>query len=140
LGPYAIAQVIGGCLGTLTAHGMFGLVLIQASATARTGVAQWFSEFVATFGLLLTILTVVRFRIAAIPFAVGLYITAAYWFTSSTSFANPAVTIARTLTATFTGIAPADAPAFITAQFVGALVAMALIRWLLVPGSASASD
>jgi glycerol uptake facilitator-like aquaporin len=87
-------------------------------------------EFVATFGLLMTILAVVRFRIEAIPFAVGLYITAAYWFTSSTSFANPAVTIARALTATFAGIAPADVPAFIAAQLLGALAAMVLMRRL----------
>jgi glycerol uptake facilitator-like aquaporin len=140
LGPYAIVQIVGGCLGTLTAHGMFDLAPVQASTTARTGAAQWFAEFVATFGLLVTILTVVRFRIAAMPFAVGLYITAAYWFTSSTSFANPALTIARALTATFAGIAPADVPAFIAAQFLGALVAMVLIRWLLAPGSAPASD
>jgi len=128
--PYVMAQVIGGCLGTLTAHGMFDLALVQASATARTGGAQWLAEFVATFGLLMTILAVVRFRIEAIPFAVGLYITAAYWFTSSTSFANPAVTIARALTATFAGIAPADVPAFIAAQLLGALAAMVLIRRL----------
>lgn len=131
--PYTIAQIVGGCLGTLTAHGMFDLALVQASATARTGAAQWFAEFVATFGLLMTILAVVRFRIEAIPFAVGLYITAAYWFTSSTSFANPAVTIARALTATFAGISPIDVPAFIVAQLFGALAAMVVMRWLLAP-------
>ncbi|MBM1170711.1 aquaporin [Microvirga arabica] len=131
LAPYVTAQIAGGCLGTLTAHGMFDLALIQASATARTGVAQWFAEFVATFGLLMTIHAVVKFRIGAIPFAVGLYITAAYWFTSSTSFANPAVTIARGLTATFAGIAPASVPAFILAQLLGGLTAMALTKWLL---------
>jgi glycerol uptake facilitator-like aquaporin len=95
VGAYAVAQIIGGCLGTLAAHGMFDLPLFQLASTARTGPAQWFAEFVATFGLLVTILAVVRFRIEAIPCAVGLYITAAYWFTASTSFANPAVTIAR---------------------------------------------
>jgi glycerol uptake facilitator-like aquaporin len=89
--PYVVAQVLGGCLGTLAAHGMFDLPLWQFGATARTGPAQWLAEFVATFGLLLTILAVVRFRIEAIPYAVGRYITAAYWFTASTSFANPAV-------------------------------------------------
>ena len=95
LGPYAVAQILGGCLGTLVAHGMFDLPLLQLASKARTGPAQWFAEFVATFGLLVTILAVVRYRIEAIPYAVGLYITAAYWFTASTSFANPAVTIAR---------------------------------------------
>jgi glycerol uptake facilitator-like aquaporin len=129
--PYVMAQVVGGCLGTLAAHGMFDLAFIQASATARTGAAQWLGEFVATFGLLMTILAVVRFRIEAIPFAVGLYITAAYWFTSSTSFANPAVTIARALTATFAGIAPASVPTFILAQLLGGLAGMALTKWLL---------
>ena len=129
--PYVMAQVGGGCLGTLTAHGMYDLPLVQASVTARTGGSQWFAEFVATFGLLMTILAVVRFRIGAIPFAVGLYITAAYWFTSSTSFANPAVTIARALTATFAGIAPASVPAFILAQLLGGLTAMALTKWFL---------
>jgi glycerol uptake facilitator-like aquaporin len=131
LAPYVMAQVVGGCLGTLTAHGMFDLALAQASTIARTGAAQWLAEFVATFGLLMTILAVVRFRIEAIPYAVGLYITAAYWFTSSTSFANPAVTIARALTATFAGIAPTDVPAFILAQLLGGLTAMVLMRWLL---------
>ena len=125
------AQIVGGCLGTLVAHGMFDLPLLQIAATARTGQAQWFAEFVATFGLLVTILTVVRFRIEAIPYAVGLYITAAYWFTASTSFANPAVTIARALTNTFAGIAPGNVPMFIVAQVLGALGAMALMQWLL---------
>jgi len=128
---YMVAQLVGGFLGTLVAHGMFALPLLQLAATARTGAAQWFAEFVATFGLLATILTVVRFRIEAIPYAVGLYITAAYWFTASTSFANPAVTIARALTDTFAGIAPANVPMFIVAQALGALAAMAAIRWLL---------
>ena len=110
---------------------MFDLPLFQLAATARTGPAQWFAEFVATFGLLVTILAVVRFRIEAIPYAVGLYITAAYWFTASTSFANPAVTIARALTNTFAGIAPSNVPMFIVAQVLGALGAMALMQWLL---------
>ena len=131
VGTYAVAQIVGGCLGTLAAHGMFDLPLLQFASTARTGPAQWFAEFVATFGLLVTILAVVRFRIEAIPYAVGLYITAAYWFTASTSFANPAVTIARALTNTFAGIAPAHVLLFIVAQMAGALAAMALMQWLL---------
>ena len=131
LGALRVAQVVGGCLGTLAAHGMFDLPLLQLAAKARTGPAQWFAEFVATFGLLVTILAVVRFRIEAIPYAVGLYITAAYWFTASTSFANPAVTIARALTATFAGIAPGHVLPFIGAQLAGALAGMALMGWLL---------
>jgi glycerol uptake facilitator-like aquaporin len=129
--PYALAQVIGGCLGTLAAHGMFDLQLFQLAGKARTGPAQWFAEFVATFGLLVTILAVVRFRVEAIPFAVGLYITAAYWFTASTSFANPAVTVARALTDTFAGIAPNHVIPFVLAQLAGALAGMILTRWLL---------
>ena len=131
VGFYSLAQIVGGCLGTLTAHGMFDLPLFQLASTVRTGPAQWFAEFVATFGLLLTILAVVRFRIDAIPYAVGLYITAAYWFTASTSFANPAVTIARALTDTFAGIAPANLLLFIIAQVVGAIAGLALMQWLL---------
>jgi glycerol uptake facilitator-like aquaporin len=133
LGPYVAAQIIGGCLGTLAAHGMFELPLLQIATKARTGPAQWFAEFVATFGLLVTILALVRFRIEAIPLAVGLYITAAYWFTASTPFANPAVTIARSLTDTFAGIAPADAPMFVLSQAIGALAGMMLMAWLLEP-------
>jgi glycerol uptake facilitator-like aquaporin len=110
---------------------MFDLPLFQLASTVRTGPAQWFAEFVATFGLLLTILAVVRFRIDAIPYAVGLYITAAYWFTASTSFANPAVTIARALSDTFAGIAPANLLLFIIAQVVGAIAGLALMQWLL---------
>ncbi len=130
VGPYAAAQVVGGCLGTLLAHGMFELPLLQIGATARTGGGQWLAEGAATFGLLLTILTLVRFRIEAVPQAVGLYVTAAYWFTASTSFANPAVTAARALTGTFAGIAPADVPAFVAAQGAGALLAWAFCAWL----------
>lgn len=137
LAPYAVSQVVGGCLGTLAAHGMFDLALFQLAAKARTGPAQWFAEFVATFGLLMTILAVVRFRIEAIPYAVGLYITAAYWFTASTSFANPAVTVARALTATFAGIAPGHVLPFIAAQLAGALAGMALMGWLLRPDPAT---
>jgi glycerol uptake facilitator-like aquaporin len=127
---YVPAQVIGGCLGTLAAHAMFDLPLWQTGATARSGPALWFAEFIATFGLLLTIVTVVRFRIEAIPVAVGLYITAAYWFTASTSFANPAVTLARAFTGTFSGIAPGDVPAFVLAQVAGALAGLAVGAWL----------
>jgi glycerol uptake facilitator-like aquaporin len=137
LAPYVAVQVIGACLGTVAAHGMFELPLLQTGVTMRSGGAQWFAEFVATFGLLVTILAVVRFRIDAIPMAVGLYITAAYWFTASTSFANPAVTIARGFTATFAGIAPLNVPMFVVAQLAGALAALALMRWLLPPGQAA---
>ena len=132
-GHYVLAQVIGGCLGTLAAHAMFDLPLFQLAAKARTGPAQWFAEFVATFGLIVTIATVVRFRVEAIPFAVGLYITAAYWFTASTSFANPAVTVARALTDTFAGIAPNHVLPFVLAQVSGALAGMGLTNWLLTP-------
>jgi glycerol uptake facilitator-like aquaporin len=124
LGPYVIVQIIGGCVGTLTAHAMFGLDLLQASTTARTGGPQWFAEFVAAFGLVLTIIGVVRMRPDMIAVAVGLYITAAYWFTASTSFANPAVTVARALSDTFAGIAPAHVAGFIVAQILGALAGM----------------
>ena len=133
LGPYVVAQVVGGILGTLAAHAMFDLSLLQFASKARTGPPQWFAEFVATFGLLVTILAVVRYRIEAVPFAVGLYITAAYWFTASTSFANPAVTIARSFTHTFAGISPSNVPMFVVAQIAGALAGMALMSWLLVP-------
>ncbi|MBV9076168.1 MAG: aquaporin family protein [Methylobacteriaceae bacterium] len=131
-GAYALAQIVGGCLGTLVAHAMFELALLQVAAKARTGPGQWLAEFVATFGLLLTIGLVARARAEAIPVAVavGLYITAAYWFTASTSFANPAVTIARALTDTFAGIAPNHVAPFIVAQLVGAIAGAALARWL----------
>jgi glycerol uptake facilitator-like aquaporin len=128
--PYVAAQIAGGVVGALAAHAMFELPLLQASQTVRTGGAQWFAEGVATFGLLLTIFGVVRFRPDATPMAVGLYITAAYWFTASTSFANPAVTIARAFTDTFAGIAPANVPAFVVAQIAGAFLAAVLTRWL----------
>jgi glycerol uptake facilitator-like aquaporin len=117
--PYSAAQIVGGVAGVLAAHAMFDLALLQASSTARSGMGQWFAEGVATFGLLLTIIGVVSRNAAAVPYAVGLYITAAYWFTASTSFANPAVTLARTLSDTFSGIMPGHAPAFIAAQFIG---------------------
>jgi glycerol uptake facilitator-like aquaporin len=128
---YLVAQVLGGIVGTLIAHAMFDLPIFQISTTVRTGSGQWIAEVVATFGLLLTILVGIRSRHEAIPWLVGLYITAAYWFTASTSFANPAVAIARSLTNSFAGIRPADVPAFILAQLVGALLAMALANWML---------
>jgi glycerol uptake facilitator-like aquaporin len=129
--PYAAAQIIGGCIGTLTAHGMFETPLFELAVKVRTGPAQWFAEFVATFGLIVTILALVRFKSEAIPAAVGLYITAAYWFTASTSFANPAVTIARALTDSFSGITPGDVPMFIVAQICGAFAGLALMGWFL---------
>ncbi len=127
---YVAAQLAGAVVGVVVAHLMFDLAPIQAGTIVRTGPAQWLGELVATFGLVLTILGLVKRNPAAIPYAVGLYITAAYWFTSSTSFANPAVTVARSLTDTFSGIAPAHAPAFIVVQFVGAGLAVVASRWL----------
>ena len=128
--PYVLAQIAGGIAGSWLAHGMFDLPLLQASLTLRTGPGQWLGEFTATFGLLLAIFGAVRFNAAAVPWCVGLYITAAYWFTSSTSFANPAVTIARAVSDTFAGIRPADVPAFVLAQLAGALCATLLCGWL----------
>ena len=127
---YVGAQVIGGILGVWAAHLMFELPLWQISITARTGPGQWLAEAVATFGLLLTILGCSARTPSAVPYAVGLYITSAYWFTASTSFANPAVTIARSLSDTFAGIAPAGVLAFIGAQLLGMLAAVMLARWL----------
>ena len=127
---YMVAQVLGGVGGVWMAHLMFELPVWQFSITARTGAGQWLAEAVATFGLLLTIFGCVSRRPDAVPYAVGLYITAAYWFTASTSFANPAVTLARSATDTFAGIRPADAPAFIVAQLLGAGSATALFCWL----------
>jgi glycerol uptake facilitator-like aquaporin len=123
---YALSQIVGGIAGSALAHGMFDLPLVQFSVTVRTGVGQWLGEVTAAFGLLLTIFGCVRFNPAAVPWCVGLYITAAYWFTSSTSFANPAVTIARGFSDTFAGIRPVDVPAFIIAQLIGALAAASL--------------
>jgi glycerol uptake facilitator-like aquaporin len=130
---YILVQIIGGLTGTFAAHMMFGLPAISISRHVRSGPAQFLSEFVATFGLLAVIWGCSRLRSTVVPFAVAAYITAAYWFTASTSFANPAVTIARSLSDTFAGIRPADVPFFIAAQLVGALSATLLFRWL-VPG------
>lgn len=127
---YVASQIIGGIAGVWAAHLMFELPLWQISATVRTGPGQWFAEAVATFGLVMTILGCVARTPAAVPYAVGLYITSAYWFTASTSFANPAVTIARSLSDTFAGIAPTGIFAFIAAQLLGMLVAVVFARWL----------
>ncbi len=128
---YIAAQIAGAFLGVAVAHLMFGEPLFFASRHVRSGGAQLFSEFIATFGLLAIIWGSVRLRSSAVPFAVGAYITGAYWFTSSTSFANPAVTLARAASDTFAGIRPADAPGFIAAQFAGAMAATLLFRWLV---------
>ena len=122
---YIVVQII--------AHGMFALPLLDASMKVRTGGAQWFAEAVAAFGLIMTILAGIRFERSAVPWLVGLYITAAYWFTASTSFANPAVAIARSFTNTFSGIRPLDLPGFIIAELVGAVIGMLVMTWLLHP-------
>jgi len=127
---YITAQFAFGILGAWAAHLMFGLPTLQLSLKARTGVGQWTGEAIATFGLVLTILGTVRYRREWVPASVALYITAAYWFTSSTSFANPAITVARSLSDTFAGIAPHDVPAFIVAQLLGAALAALTARWL----------
>ena len=128
---YILAQIAGGIAGTLLAHAMFALPLWDASLKVRTGGPQWLAEGIAAFGLVVTILAGLKFNRSAIPWLVGLYITAAYWFTSSTSFANPAVAIARSLTNTFSGIRPVDLPGFIAAELAGALAALSLMNWLL---------
>lgn len=128
--PYIAVQVAGAFAGVAAAHGMFGEALFFASEHARTGPSQWWSEFVATFGLIGVIIGCSRSRPASTPFAVAAYITAAYWFTASTSFANPAVTLARSASNTFAGIRPVDAPGFILAQFAGAVVATLVFNWL----------
>lgn len=130
---YVLAQLAGGLAGVALAHAMFELPLVQFSGQSRTGAGQWLAEGVATFGLVGAILATLRARPAAVAAIVGLYISAGYWFTASTSFANPAVTVARAFTATFSGIAPADAPAFIAAQLAGAVAATGLFGWLLGP-------
>ncbi len=136
---YVAGQLIGAFLGVAVAHGMFDHPIFTASSHPRAGTPQVLSEFVATFGLLSVIWGCVRSRPSAVPLAVGAYITAAYWFTASTSFANPAVTLARAATDTFSGIRPADAPMFIVAQFAGAACSTALFRWL-VPTLPSVAD
>ena len=130
---YVGVQIVGAVCGAILAHFMFELPLIQESAKLRTGMAQWGSEFVATFGLLATIFGTSRWWAKAVPMMVGLYITAAYWFTASTSFANPAVTIARSFTNTFTGIFPEHALGFIIAQLAAAVIGAYVLRWLFAP-------
>jgi glycerol uptake facilitator-like aquaporin len=137
-GLYAAAQTCGGVAGTIAAHLMFDLPAIALSAHVRTGGAQWLSEAVATFGLVMTILAGIRLQQRAVPWLVGLYIAAAYWFTASTSFANPAVAIARSLTDTFSGIRPIDLPGFMAAEVIGALCGMVLVGWLLQAPTAAA--
>ena len=131
---YIVVQIAGGIVGTMMAHAMFALPLLDASLKMRTGGAQWLAESVAAFGLVATILAGVRFERSSVPWLVGLYITAAYWFTSSTSFANPAVAIARSMTNTFSGIRPTDLPGFIAAELCGAVAALMLMSWLLRAG------
>jgi len=128
---YVIAQITGGIAGTLLAHAMFDLPILQISQTVRAGSGQWIAELVAAFGLVFTILAGLRFRSDAIPWLVGLYITSAYWFTASTSFANPAVTVARAFSNTFAGVRPQDVTPFIIAQLIGAIMAMYVCRWFL---------
>lgn len=127
---YVTAQVVGGLAGALLAHAMFELDILQFSLRVRTGPGQWLAEFVAAFGLVLTILAGLRFKPEGVPWLVGLYITSAYWFTASTSFANPAVAIARAFSDTFAGIRPIDLPAFIAAELLGAILALTLAAWL----------
>lgn len=128
---YLVAQFVGAIVGVWLAHLMFGLPILEASAHARGTPGEWVGEFVASFGLLGLILSASRHAPPAVPYGVAAYITGAYWFTSSTSFANPAVTVARALTATFAGIAPAHVPAFILAELAGAVAATAIFAWLL---------
>jgi glycerol uptake facilitator-like aquaporin len=129
--PYVVVQVVAAIAGVAAAHGMFDLPAFSASTKVRTGASQWFAEVVATFGLVMVILACTRQKIAAAPLAIAAYIAAAYWFTASTSFANPAVTIARSFTNTFAGIRPDDAPGFIAAQLVGATLAAGAMRLLI---------
>ena len=133
LAAFIAVQLIGGIAGVWAAHVMFDLPVLQMSAKARTGLGQWTGEFIATFGLVLTILGTVRMRPTWVPASVALYITAAYWFTSSTSFANPAITVARSLTDSFSGIAPSDVPGFVAVQLLGALAAHCFARLLFPP-------
>ncbi|MFP6758554.1 MAG: MIP/aquaporin family protein [Alphaproteobacteria bacterium] len=138
-GVYIVTQLVGAVAGVWLAHVMFSEPILMLGDVTRTGPGQWTAEVVATFGLVATILGCLRARPEAVPYAVGLFITAGYWFTSSTSFANPAVTVARSMSATFAGIRPADAPAFIIAQFIGAALATALFAWLFA-GARSEAD
>lgn len=140
LPAYLAAQFAGGIAGTIAAHLMFALPVLEVATKLRAGPAQWFSEVIATFGLVAVILAGLRFEQRAVPWLVGLYITAAYWFTASTSFANPAVAVARSLTDTFSGIRPVDLPDFIVAELLGALIALVLMGWLLRPGIAPRSQ
>jgi glycerol uptake facilitator-like aquaporin len=137
--PYIAAQIIGAFAGVAAAHGMFETPIFFASEHVRTGMSQWWSEFIATFGLIAVIISCSRSRPTVTPFAVAAYITAAYWFTSSTSFANPAVTLARAATNTFAGIRPVDAPGFIVAQLLGAAAATLLFCWLYPKSSDAGS-
>jgi glycerol uptake facilitator-like aquaporin len=137
--PYCLAQLAGSVLGTINSHFMFGLPTITLSRHARSGPAQFYAEIIATFGLLSVIAGCSRLRPAAIPLTVGTYIAGAYWFTSSTSFANPAVTAARCITDTFAGIRPQDVPGFVLAQFLGGTAAFLLFRWM-VPSRISAES
>ncbi len=137
---YVGAQIVGGLAGVFCAHLMFEETILQFSTNSRTGPAQWFAEIVATFGLVATILACIRWRPPVVPFAVGLYITAGYWFTASTSFANPAVTIARGFTDTFSGILPAHVPGFVLAQLVGSVLATLVFGWLLSPLPAEGAE
>lgn len=131
--PYMIAQCLGAFLGAVLAHGMFGQELFQLSTTVRTGGAQWLAEIVATFGLVAVIFGGIHFRTDDVPMLVALYITAAYWFTASTSFANPAVALGRVFTDTFSGIRMVDWPGFVTAEFIGASLAVVIMGWLIGP-------
>ena len=133
-GAYALSQLIGAIIGTWSAHLMFGESILQLSTKAREAPSLWFAEGVATFGLILTILGTLRWRVDLVPFTVGLYIASAYWFTASTSFANPAVTVARMFSNTFSGIAPGSVPMFVTMQLLGGVLAYGAIR-LLYPGA-----
>lgn len=137
---YVLAQLAGGIAGTIAAHLMFELPVLQLATEVRAGASQWLSEAIAAFGLVLVILGGLHARPRALPALVGLYISAAYWFTASTSFANPAVTLARALTNTFAGIRPLDAPGFIIAQLVGALLALGLAGWLFGDGATSRAN
>ena len=139
-GAYVAVQISGGLLGVVLAHAMFEQSLWQASQSVRTGYGQWLGEGVATFGLVLVILGTLRVRASAVPAMVGLYITAAYWFTSSTSFANPAVTIARSISNTFAGIRVDDVPAFLVAQCIGAVLAVLIAHLLTPPPVAADGD